>query len=162
MTLPFKMSAEKCCGVLLNFFPPLFCPTGQMMEHTPQPVSWRSSVCVRAAEGKRRKDGESVSDFVPHRASSETPLSCESVMQCSYVCVHACECVWRDIMLTKLVYHQLCLGSRSVPASVQYFFQLTPPHGSSELLYCCPLGRLLWPDPEHLALCGLNVLWLWT
>lgn len=71
-------------------------------------------------------------------------------------------CVWTQHLLhmcvflfvcasLKLVYHHLCSHSHSVPASVQYFFQLPPPNGGSGQFYGTTLGRLLWPDPEHLA-----------
>ena len=35
----------KSCNVSLKFFPPLFRPSGQMMEHMPVSVRRRSSVC---------------------------------------------------------------------------------------------------------------------
>lgn len=157
-------SAEKCYRVSLNFFP-VFCPSWQMMEHMPYSVRWWSSEC-ESSRVKRRKEGESerVRDL-SHICRPERLLTYDIVLcvpRCACVCVSVSVCVWTQHVPTKLVYHQLCSGSRSVPASVQYFFQFPPPNGGSGRFYCATLGRLLWPDPEHLALCGLNVLWLWT
>lgn len=140
-------------------------------------------VCASALE---ERDGAREREFVPHQASWETPRLCQMTVhdvqrRVCCVCVNTTRCVcffysfifvreqgvewrgggWRG-RPTKLVYHQLCSGSRLPPASVQYFFQLSPPNGGSGRFYGTTLGRLLWPDPEHLALCGLNVLWLWT
>lgn len=70
-----------------EIFFPVFCPSGQMMEHMPQSVRRQSSVC-ESSWGKRRKDGEGVSDFVPHWVSSETAHLCENIIRCC-VCVCA-------------------------------------------------------------------------
>lgn len=141
-------------------------------------------VCVRTVEGKDGKSERASVWFCPTlRVLRDSSLCVEAwyTSVCVFhinvhavcMCVHVCErntycmCVFfrggRGIRPTKLVSHQLCSSrSGSVPASVQYFFQLPPPNGGSGRFYCSTLGRLLWPDPELLALCGLNVLWLWT
>lgn len=90
MTLPFKMSAEKCCGVLLNFFPPLFCPTGQMMEHTPQPVSWRSSVC----ESSWREETERWREREWFRPTLSVLGDSSLVWKRDAVQLRVCACVW--------------------------------------------------------------------
>ena len=123
-------------------------------------IKWVWEQLREETERGRERESER---FVPHLPSWETPhVRYSTVCSALCVCVCVCVCVWTQHVPTKLVYHQLCSGARSVPASVQYFFQLPPPNGGSGRFYCATLGRLLWPDPEHLALCGLNVLWLWT
>lgn len=167
-TNTLRKPGEKCYNVSLNSCP-VFCPSRQMMEHMSYSPRWWSSVC-----------GSSLRERWKER---ETPWFCpvlrvlrDSSLVWKHYVLHvdvyaACAnttrsaCVFwrgRGIGATKLVYHQLCSRSRSVPASVQHFFQLPPPNGGLGRFYCTTLGRLLWPDPEHLALCGLNVLWLWT
>lgn len=124
-------------------------------------------VCVRTAEGK---DGERERErFCPTLSDSSLVWEHDKVQtvfsQCT-LCVwmqhalHACFTFlfFKGVGVTKLVYHQLCSRSALVPAPVQYFFQLPSPNSCSGRFYCTTLGRLLWPDPEHLALCGLNVL----
>lgn len=140
-------------GVSLNYFPVFSLLSLEADDGAYALLAEMEIKCVlEQLRSKMERAGKCVISSYIQRL--ERLLSCVKA-QCSvcvslrsmwFVCVYVCV-LGRGIRPTKLVYHQLC--SRSVPATIQHFFQLSPSNCGSGRLYSTTLGMLLWPDPEH-------------
>lgn len=161
MAVFLQQSAEKCCSVLHIFF--FFFPSLWSLRANDGAYALLSDTVIKCVweqlseETERWREREWFCPTLSVLRDSATCVKAWSSTACvSHINVcTVCVCVYFGVIRpTKLVYHQLCFGSHSIPASVQYFF-------SSSFHLMAALGCLTAP-PEG-GYCGqIQNAWLYV